>query len=406
MTLLSINDILIYGLVGRFIIIKIRRKVERTFQSVCALTISAGTSDESIRRQTMRFIHTGDIHLGAHPESKREWAANRGEEIWGTFEKLIKKIKMDSVDLLIISGDLFHRQPLLREIKEVDYLLSTIPDTKVVICAGNHDAIKKGSFYEGFQWSENVIFLEDRNIQKVDIEEINACVYGLSYHETEIEENLYDHIIVDDINKLNILVAHGGDEKHIPINKKKLAMSGFDYVAMGHIHKPEMDERSRMAYCGSLEPIDMNDIGKRGYIYGEINKYGLELEFVPFAKRIYKEIDFTVTPKVTNMEIRHRLLDMMVENGEENMFKVTFNGYRDPDFEIKEKDIEQIGNIVSIVDETVPDFDFEELYEDNHDNILGMFIERYLDKGYLNEREKKTLYYGAKALLDAMEDET
>jgi hypothetical protein len=35
-----------------------------------------------------------------------------------------------------------------------------------------------------------------------------------------------------------------------------------------------------------------------------------------------------------------------------------------------------------------------------------MFIERYLDKGYLNEREKKTLYYGAKALLDAMEDET
>ncbi len=178
----------------------------------------------------MRFIHTGDIHLGAHPESKREWAANRGEEIWGTFEKLIKKIKMDSVDLLIISGDLFHRQPLLREIKEVDYLLSTIPDTKVVICAGNHDAIKKGSFYEGFQWSENVIFLEDRNIQKVDIEEINACVYGLSYHETEIEENLYDHIIVDDINKLNILVAHGGDEKHIPINKKKLAKIGRAHV--------------------------------------------------------------------------------------------------------------------------------------------------------------------------------
>ena len=171
-------------------------------QSVCALTISAGASDESIRRETMRFIHTGDIHLGAHPESKREWAANRGEEIWGTFEKLIKKIKMDPVDLLIISGDLFHRQPLLREIKEVDYLLSTIPDTKVVICAGNHDAIKKGSFYEGFQWSENVIFLEERNIQKVNIDEINTCVYGLSYHETEIEENLYDHIIVDDINKL------------------------------------------------------------------------------------------------------------------------------------------------------------------------------------------------------------
>ena len=38
----------------------------------------------------MRFIHTGDIHLGATPESKRPWAANRGDEIWNTLERLIK----------------------------------------------------------------------------------------------------------------------------------------------------------------------------------------------------------------------------------------------------------------------------------------------------------------------------
>ena len=57
---------------------------------------------------TMRFIHTGDIHLGATPESKRPWAANRGDEIWNTLERLIKIIKIDPVDLLIIAGDMFH----------------------------------------------------------------------------------------------------------------------------------------------------------------------------------------------------------------------------------------------------------------------------------------------------------
>ena len=41
---------------------------------------------------------------------------------------------------------------------------------------------------------------------------------------------------------------------------------------------------------------------------------------------------------------------------------------------------------------------------DNKDNILGMFIERYLNKGILSKSEQKTLYYGTKALLDAMED--
>jgi DNA repair exonuclease SbcCD nuclease subunit len=352
----------------------------------------------------MRFIHTGDIHLGATPESKKEWAKSRGDEIWQTFEKLIKKIKEDPVEILIIAGDLFHRQPLLRELKEVDYLFSTIPDTKVVLCAGNHDAIKKGSFYDGFQWSENVVFLGDRNIQKVEITELNVCVYGLSYHQTEITDALYDHIIVDRPDMINILVAHGGDEKHIPINRKKVSMSGFDYVAMGHIHKPFMDEKYKMAYCGSLEPIDVNDMGERGYIYGEVDKKDLELEFVPFSKRQYMDLDFTVTPTATNMEIRHRLSDIFKERGLDNMYRITFNGYRDPEFNIYLEEIKDCGNIVSIIDETIPDFDFEELYQDNKDNILGMFIGRYLDRETLDARSQKELYYGTKALLQAMED--
>ena len=49
---------------------------------------------------TMRFIHTGDIHLGATPESKRPWAANRGDEIWNTLERLIKKIKILQAQIL------------------------------------------------------------------------------------------------------------------------------------------------------------------------------------------------------------------------------------------------------------------------------------------------------------------
>ena len=52
----------------------------------------------------MKFIHTGDIHLGAHPENKKEWATKRGDEIWESFERLIKKIKMQPVDLLIIDN--------------------------------------------------------------------------------------------------------------------------------------------------------------------------------------------------------------------------------------------------------------------------------------------------------------
>ncbi len=352
----------------------------------------------------MKFIHTGDIHLGAHPENKKVWAKNRGDEIWNTFEKLIKKIKIDPVDMLIIAGDLFHRQPLLRELKEVDYLFSTIPETTVVLCAGNHDAIRKGSFYKDFQWSSNVVFLGKNTIEKVEIPKHNVCVYGLSYDKNEIYDALYDHIIVDNPEMINILVAHGGDEKHIPINKRKVAMSGFDYVAMGHIHIPDIDEKNRMAYCGSLEPIDIGDMGDRGYIYGNLEKDRLDIRLVPFAQRIYMDLNYTITPNITNMELRHQLAQRMEEQGIQNMFRIILDGYRNPDFEIRLSDIEELGNIVTIQDETVPDYDFEELYEDNKDNILGMFIHKYLKQEPLDPLQKRTLYYGTKALLDAMED--
>ena len=44
------------------------------------------------------------------------------------------------------------------------------------------------------------------------------------------------------------------------------------------------------------------------------------------------------------------------------------------------------------------------LYERNKDNLLGMFIKKYIDQDVLSPIQQKTLYYGVKALLEAMED--
>ncbi len=44
---------------------------------------------------------------------------------------------------MLIAGDLFHRQPLLRELKEMNSILEMLEHTEVVMIAGNHDYIKK-----------------------------------------------------------------------------------------------------------------------------------------------------------------------------------------------------------------------------------------------------------------------
>lgn len=82
----------------------------------------------------------------------------------------------------------------------------------------------------------------------------------------------------------------------------------------------------------------------------------------------------TVTTNATNMELRHTLMEFIEKEGRDNIYKVTIVGYRNPDFDIDLEGLAQVGNVVSVMDRTEPDYDFEELYERNKDNLLGMFI--------------------------------
>ena len=87
----------------------------------------------------MRFFHIADVHLGAEPDKGFPWSQDRSREIWDSFRRVIEQAGRDQADLFLIAGDLFHRQPLARELKEVNAMFSTIPDTRILLIAGNHD---------------------------------------------------------------------------------------------------------------------------------------------------------------------------------------------------------------------------------------------------------------------------
>ena len=236
----------------------------------------------------IRFIHLADVHLGAVPDRGCPWSHEREEEIWETFRRVIASVRRDPVDLLFIAGDLFHRQPLLKELKEVNYLFSTIPETRVFLMAGNHDYMKRNSFYRGFAWEPNVTFFDSEKMGCAYIEELQTFVYGMSYEHQEIKEPLYDSWQPEQEQGFHVLLAHGGDEKHIPMDAKKILSSGFTYLALGHIHKPQAMVRGKALYPGALEPIDRNDTGDHGYIEGSYDNGRMRLKFVPFASRSYQ----------------------------------------------------------------------------------------------------------------------
>ena len=347
----------------------------------------------------MKFIHIADLHLGAKPDAGSAYSAGREREIWDSFRDIIDICNQKKMDLLLIAGDIFHRQPLLRELKEMNSVLDMLEQTEVVMIAGNHDYIKKNSYYRTFSWSPHVHMIKNENMTCVELGNIQTAVYGCSYYSKEIMDPVYDSARPEHRQKYEILLAHGGDDRHIPMKVNQIQSLGYDYVAMGHIHKPQELVENHMAYAGALEPIDINDTGTHGYIEGRISEKGCQIRFVCHASREYIHKDVQVHRAMTGHNLKQELVRMIEENGRQNMYKITLTGFRDPDIWYDLEQMDSCGNVVEIVDHTKPAYDFEKLSNENKGNILGQYIESL--KGYPQDSiEYQALCEGVQALME------
>jgi len=347
----------------------------------------------------MKFIHTGDIHLGANPDAGLPWSEERAKEIWDSFRGLIEVVRQEGTDLLLIAGDFFHRQPLMRELKEVNYLFSMIPDTQIVLMAGNHDYLQPDSYYTRFQWSDNVLGMWEEACQEVYLSGIHTWVYGFSYYEREITRRKYAQVRSNGKPGMHVLLAHGGDEKHIPMAKEELLRGGFDYVALGHIHRPGIIVKDRIAYCGALEPLDRNDVGAHGYIKGNYGQEGVSIEFIPFARRSYVPLNIIAEPDTTQFSLEEQIKEKIRQAGKDNLYYITIQGMRDPDIIFMPEYLSDLGNITGVEDNSKPDYDIEKMKESYRGSLIGNYIGHFESDD--TPKGKKALYYGLHALLEA-----
>ena len=347
----------------------------------------------------MRFIHLADVHLGAVPDRGCPWSSRREEEIWETFRRVIAGIRENPVDLLFIAGDLFHRQPLLSELKEVNELFASIPKTRVYLMAGDQDYMKIDSFYRTFSWASNVVFFAKEKVACVKDEKLDVYVYGMSYEHPVITEDLYAGIRPENKEGIHILLAHGGDRQHCPLDAAKLAAAGFDYAALGHTHAPRVLIRDRALYSGAPEPLKPNDFGEHGYIEGRAENGRIKTSFVPFSMRTYQQLLLNVNTESTQLSLEDNLKEELFKRGGLNIYRVILQGKRKPELLLIPERLKAFGNITEVLDETVPAYDLEALQRQYAGTLIGDYISYFQGKNR-NTVEEKAMYYGLQALLE------
>lgn len=352
----------------------------------------------------MRFIHTADVHWGMVPDSDMPWGKDRANDIRESFQKIIAKCREISADCLFISGDLFHRQPLTKDLTEMNYLFSSIPSTHVVIISGNRDRVEKNSALLSFVWSRNVTWLLSGQPESVYFDDINTEVFGFSYHSREIHDLVIDTIHPANDSHIHILLAHGGDQTHMPIDLDTLGTLPFDYIALGHLHKPvEIIER-KAVYPGSPEPLDMTETGAHGYYIGDINPITHKVQRLSFETAgnvSYVPLQINVTRKTGNEELLSLIRTEIERRGIRNIYRLRIRGKHDPEAVFDLSPLESSCRIVESLDESEPEYDFPALYREHPSDMIGYYI-RALQKDDAEDMsyvEKQALYYGINALL-------
>ncbi len=330
----------------------------------------------------MKFVHIGDVHFDAPFTSisdRAELGQTRRLEQREAFKKVVEFIKENKIEYLFISGDLYEQEYIRKStIIYINELFKEIPQTKIYIAPGNHDPFIKDSYYNTFEWESNVKIFTDE-VEKVENSDVN--IYGYGFNNYEMNKNQLANINIDKKDKINILVTHGNVTTGIdlggiynPISSKELKEKGFDYIAIGHIHK--RDE----FYPGSLISLGFDETGEHGFTVGEIVDKKLYTTFIKVDEREFIEQDLDVSNMYSEDEIIEKINQIDTEN---NLYKINLIGERNFNININLKLIQK--NIIKIKNNTKLKIEIKE----NNNTLKGICIKNLNNKLKNNEINKK-----------------
>lgn len=246
----------------------------------------------------MKVLHTSDWHLG-----QQFYDHSRQQEHQAFLAWLVATLEAEQVDLLLISGDIYHTATPSTQAEQLlyDFVKSAkvrCPLLHIVIIAGNHDSPARietaKPLLERFDTHVVGRFNKEEPqlcVLRLQIANENAAIIAMPFlrphdiNASQEELSRYEQAVKDAYESalasfsqqeqeslivLGHLHAKGGDISQD--SERNLAIGGFDslsstifpahadYVALGHLHKAQqVNGQINIRYCGSPLPLSFSE---------------------------------------------------------------------------------------------------------------------------------------------------
>ena len=132
---------------------------------------------------------------------------------------------------------------------------------------------------------------------------------------------------------------------------------------------------------------------------GSWDRGKLRLKFIPFACRSYENIVLTLKEDSTQYSLEEMLKNAILKKGGQNIYRLVIRGSRSPELVLLTERLKRLGNVVEVLDESVPAYDLKELARRFRGTLIGDFIEHFSGRE-LSVVEEKALYHGLQALME------
>ncbi len=223
-----------------------------------------------------QFIHAADIHLDSSLRGLERYEGAPVEEIRLSTRRALENLVSLALDrkvaFVILAGDLFDGDwkdynTGLFFAKQMSRLREA--EIPVYIVKGNHDAASKMT--RALKMPDNVHIFSHSKPETFHLDSCSAALHGQSFSNAAVVKNLAEDYPKAENNRFNIGVLHtcatgrDGHGRYAPCTMDDLLAKGYDYWALGHVHKREiLKSEPLIVFPGNIQGRHIRETGAKG----------------------------------------------------------------------------------------------------------------------------------------------